>query len=746
MANDVDQNDQNLCPDCGESHSAGQANRVCTADGGMPEKAKSDGKDGEVISFAPEDPLPAPDSRPQFNRSSQRTSDAGAGTFDPTVKSQLPSSRPESAPEDLVGHNLSDRYTLLELIGKGGMSAVYKAKDLKLNKFLAIKVLLPHLMANPLSLQRFQVEAQAASSLSHPNLITTHDFGITQDGRPYLVMELLDGQSLSEILKEEKRLPVDRAVPIFIQISDALAHAHGKGVLHRDLKPSNVLVSTTDNGIDFVRLLDFGIAKMLPQEGAESMGLTQTGEVFGSPNYMSPEQCQGLKVDARADVYSMGCLMYEILTGRPPLVGDNIMDTLLKQMNDPPQSFKSVDPNLNIPQQMELIVFKALAKDPNDRYSSAQALGEALRAFQQNVTVLLFKHIQNRWQMAKFKIRPFKKREKKMLIFTAIVSILFLAVAGKLLSSYLEINVPTVSGSNKIFMPEVAPRPTGRLEQESLFESDLHHQERMLQENPNSPAYDQYTRSLADQADTYVNNGHIQEAANRYRNLADLLNKNDGKASKPAKTITEKLADCLFKLGQYKEAAVLYEELLSYVHSAGEDTHMQTNDLRLKLATSLYAQRRYTEAAPVFERALRALGEGNQFDNPDYAITCARLADCYRQRSLWTEAITQYEHASRAYENLLQNESYAANQKNIGRTAIVDYYRAYCLLKLDKLDEAAKAYKTAIPQLKKLSGPLQELAVVALLQNADIQWRQGKYFDAIATRMKARDMQNLISE
>jgi len=429
MANDVDHNDQKLCPDCGETHSAGLAQRACTVDGAIADKKSGDEKKGDVISFAPEDPLPPPNDL-RFRRPSQHQSASvsslpdspsvspssasptsvssdqnhNTGGFDPTVRRQLSSIRHDGAPEDLVGHTLSDRYVLLELIGQGGMSAVYKSKDVKLNKFLAVKILLPHLMTNTLSLQRFQVEAQAASSLSHPNLIVTHDFGITADGRPYLVMELLDGQSLSDLLKDEKRLSIDRAVPIFIQICDALSHAHGKGVLHRDLKPSNVMISTTGNGVDFVRLLDFGIAKVLPAEGAESMGLTQTGEVFGSPNYMSPEQCQGMRVDARADVYSMGCLMYEILAGRPPLVGDNIMDTLLKQMNDPPPGFRSIDPNLDIPHQLELMIFKALAKGPNDRYPSAEALGAALRSFQQNVTVLLLKHLQDRckWSNSKF--------------------------------------------------------------------------------------------------------------------------------------------------------------------------------------------------------------------------------------------------------------------------------------------------------------------------------------------------------
>lgn len=746
MANEVDQNDQKPCPDCGESHNTGPSSDACTADGATPSGAKE--RKDDVISFAPEDPLPAPSGSPKFNRTSQRpSSEDDDEEYAATVKSQISTPRQDSgASEDLVGHKLSDRYELIELIGKGGMSAVYKARDLKLNKLLAVKILLPHLMANPLSHQRFQVEAQAASSLSHPNLIVTHDFGITVDGRPYLVMELLDGHSLSEILKHETRLSIERAVPIFIQICDALAHAHGKNVLHRDLKPSNIIISTTNSGIDFVRLLDFGIAKVLPQDGDESRGLTQTGEVFGSPNYMSPEQCQGLRIDARADIYSMGCLMYEILSGQPPLVGDNIMDTLLKQMNDPPPSFRSVDPSLTVPPQMELIVFKALAKDPNDRYASAQALGEALRAFQQNVTVLLLKHIQNRWQMVKFKTRPLKKREQKIIAFGIVASLLFLAASWKLLSSYFEIDIPTVSASNKIFMPETAPRPTTRFDQEPLLKSNINRLKEMLKENPNSQAYDEYSRSLEGMASAYANNGHVKEAAACYRNLFELLVKNDGKTSTPAKMVAEKLADCEYKLGHYGQSAELYADLVSYVHKAGEGERLHSNELRLKYATALFAQGLYSDAAPQFQRALRANQQNSQLEPPDYAITCARLAECYRMRSLWTEAIEQYEHASEAYKALLENESYSNNNRNATRSALVDYYRAYCLFKLDKLDAAAKAYKSAIPQLKKLSGPAQELTVVALMQYADTQWRQGKYFDAIGTRMKARDMNNLINE
>jgi len=294
-------------------------------------------------------------------------------------------------------------------------------------------------------------------------------------------------------------------------------------------------------------------------------------------------------------------------------------------------------------------------------------------------------------------------------------------------------------------MPEAAPKPTARLDQEPLFMSALHRQEKMLSEDPNSPIYDEYTRLLEGMASTYEKTGHFKEASTCYRSLLDLLTKNDGKSSTPAKAITEKLADSQFKLGKYGEAEKLYTDLLSYVRISGEEERDHTNDLRLKHATSLFAQGRYTDAAPEFKRALRK-SESDQVENPDYAITCARLAECYRMRSLWADAIAQYEHASEAYEHLQQSDSYYNNNRNAARSALVDFYRAYCLYKLDKLDAAAKAFKSAIPQLKKLAGPAQEMTVVALMQYADTQWRQGKYLDAIGTRMKARDMHNLISE
>ncbi|MBK9201885.1 MAG: serine/threonine protein kinase [Candidatus Obscuribacter sp.] len=228
---------------------------------------------------------------------------------------------------------IAGNYRLLERIGEGGMSVVYRAVHQHLGREVAIKILHPHLVTNKSSLDRFKQEAKAVSQLHHKSVVTIHDFGLTEDNRPYLVMDLLVGKSLSELIKAKGRIEQEQALPIFLQIAEALAYTHNAGIIHRDLKPSNVLILPPDQ----VRIVDFGIAKLQTQEGGDTAALTQTGEVFGSPLYMSPEQCKGERLDSRSDIYSMGCLMYEVLTGKPPVNGSNMLEILYRHMNELPK-------------------------------------------------------------------------------------------------------------------------------------------------------------------------------------------------------------------------------------------------------------------------------------------------------------------------------------------------------------------------------------------------------------------------
>lgn len=279
-----------------------------------------------------------------------------------------------AVPKDpFLGTTLADRYEISAILGVGGMSIVYKARHILMERLVAIKMLHSQ-FHNPISIKRFQQEAQAASQLNHPNLITVFDFGLLPSGQPYLVMDFAPGISLAEELAKVERLSLERSIPLFQQLCAGLAHAHQKGVIHRDLKPGNIMLTTTGEQKDFVKIVDFGLAKMMPDYGTSAHNLTQAGSVFGSPPYMSPEQCHGQTLDLRSDIYSLGCVMYHTLVGEPPLQGETSIDTIRMQAFDTPISPTIRRPDFNIPPQLSSAILRALEKDPKRRYQSVEEL------------------------------------------------------------------------------------------------------------------------------------------------------------------------------------------------------------------------------------------------------------------------------------------------------------------------------------------------------------------------------------
>ena len=286
--------------------------------------------------------------------------------------------------DSLVNTTVGKRYQLLSEIGRGGMGVVYKSKDLIEDRTVAVKMLINDLKQDDLALRRFEVEAQACRALDHPNVIQLYDYAVSEWGLPYIVMEYLNGDTLQTTFNKERRLALPRALDLFIQICNALDHSHRRQVLHRDLKPSNIVLEHLDGGERAV-LVDFGIAKLFAQAGRKVLRLTRTGEVFGSPLYMSPEQCMGQSLDHRSDIYSFGCLMYEILTGLPPLAGENFLSTIFKHVNEVPLPFAQVAPKVVLPKELEDIVFKSLAKPLNDRFQSMAELRGELEKVQEAV-------------------------------------------------------------------------------------------------------------------------------------------------------------------------------------------------------------------------------------------------------------------------------------------------------------------------------------------------------------------------
>ena len=289
--------------------------------------------------------------------------------------------------------DLGEQYEVLQRIGTGGMGAVYKVRDKSIDAIVAIKVLQQSLVQDAAALKRFQQEAESASHLNHPNLVSVFGHGTTDDGSPYIVMDYLDGKSLADILTEATVLDSTRALKLFTDIAEALAYAHANGVVHRDVKPTNIIVTNVGDASERAHIVDFGIAKMMPTANRETHDLTQTGEVFGSPNYMSPEQCLGFMLDNRSDIYSLGCLMYEVLTGAPPFDGANPIQVIVKHMNEQPPEFpKNVRTDKAI-EKLENVVLRCLDKEKTERYQSAGDLLQDFQAITQGKTVAKYSRV-----------------------------------------------------------------------------------------------------------------------------------------------------------------------------------------------------------------------------------------------------------------------------------------------------------------------------------------------------------------
>ncbi|MFZ1866080.1 MAG: serine/threonine-protein kinase [Polyangiales bacterium] len=315
-----------------------------------------------------------------------RTDYGGGEVFCPVDATRLVTTSQMSLeavdPHDpLIGTVLAGRYVIEKRIGEGGMGLVYVGVHRDIDKRVAVKVLRDDLSRRPEVVARFRQEAKSASRIGHEHIVDIFDFGETPRGSSYFIMEFLEGEDLGNLLGREVTLAPARACSIVLQCCRALAATHAKGIVHRDIKPENIFLTRRDGVEDFVKIVDFGIAKMsdIETDGAPGRKLTKTGMIFGTPEYMSPEQAAGKDLDHRVDIYALGIILYECFAGRVPFEGDTFMGVLTQHLFAELPPIHTVNPQTQASAELELVIRKALAKDPEERYQDTEELAEALR-------------------------------------------------------------------------------------------------------------------------------------------------------------------------------------------------------------------------------------------------------------------------------------------------------------------------------------------------------------------------------
>ncbi len=290
--------------------------------------------------------------------------------------------RSSNAQGDLMGSIVAERYHILKKLGEGGMGTVYLAEQVKMGRKAALKVMNPGMNSDPDAIARFNREAANASRLNHPNVCGIYDFGETPEGLIYLAMEFIEGESLTSLIEKNGYLAAPRAASIIHQAADALAVAHDYGIVHRDLKPDNIMIAKGRDGSDMVKVVDFGIAKA---SSSDAQKVTKTGLVVGTPEYMSPEQLAGDKLDGRSDIYSLGLVAFNCLTGLLPFPSNSAQEAMIMRLTDQPKTLAEIKPDIEWPPELQAVMDKVLARDADERYQKSAEFGRDIAKAVENM-------------------------------------------------------------------------------------------------------------------------------------------------------------------------------------------------------------------------------------------------------------------------------------------------------------------------------------------------------------------------
>ncbi len=618
----------------------------------------------------------------------------------------------------ITGDVIGGRYQIVETVGKGGMGTVYLVQHLFVNRTFALKMLRQELITCSSTLQRFFQEAKATSSLTHPNLVSVHDFGVTVEGVPYFVMEHVKGTSLADVLAAEGSLAPERVLDIFAQICAAVEHAHSRSVIHRDIKPSNILVTKKEDGSELVKLVDFGIAKILAEDGsAASANITQTGNLLGSPLYMSPEQCGGENSDKRGDIYSIGCVMYEALIGEPPFIGPNSMHILLQHIKGSTVELRDRLIECNIPVGLESIVLRCLEKLAEDRYQSAESLRQDIEQTKKGQAI---SHAQRRnrftWRRVIVLIKLATQRRALAASFTVLI-LAALTIAALALLAVRE-QAPTVvpwrqldiegqdhfnngdlSTARKVFAKALIAAPNEASDQRLVLSS----LEELLDVNRaegNLPETTRISKEIiilklnqeknAATIETEIRSELAQPVSKDHQRLVNLFNNANDVAASLIETGHFEKASVILKLGKQ-----LCERTL------GTECEVMTRFLH-NLAYNLHSQGKYFESLEQYRQALTL--ERQEFKNKPNFLEAVTLLEYGRlclqigQESSNIEAIFQ-----RSLE--IDKVLFGPQSKQI---ASVRFHLAALYFHEGRNDEAKQELNTALAIYNSLEEPIPD--------------------------------------
>lgn len=670
-------------------------------------------------------------------------SDGSIGSGRNQSTSRVRIERPEA------GDRFAERYEILAVLGKGGMSTVYKANDEKLNRIVALKIVHPHLVEQEDCVKRFEREAKSVGGLKHDHIVEIYTSDVTETGYPYIVMEYLEGQALSSLIKGLGRVSYNRAVVIFMQIADALSHAHAKGVIHRDLKPSNVLLSTVD-GTDSVGVVDFGLAKFMPHSRNDDKSITATGEVFGSPPYMSPEQCVGKPIDERSDIYSLGCLMYEALTGDPPFIADTPVATVMKHIGEIPQPLSKVVPGANIPPLLEALILKSLDKDPKSRQ---QSMDELLNELKTLVSLeqagLEFKPVNTG-----VRLKMLWTHNRTVLILSTIIGLgfvawLYWALSGWIDSYYeyeyrwLKITTCWILAIGALFgawrlrklIREIASPEIGALvpqirwhEATPTIEAEIEQVRSKLNGLPqlldNSAACsNRAVQQQIREAFQFLLAKRLYDDIEKYTTESlNTLRSSQRDTSEVALLFREFLTDARKARGEADSSDISYREIMNSWQSNDDFSRQVKSTVQLKLADSLRAQKRYSEAQAIYSISLPTIA-----NHPYSSVHYGRLGDCYLSMGSLKLASEQYQKAMSVAE--------ATSDKINSELGFVKY--AYICHKRWKPLDVKRDFAKSVATIDDAFGRNSSHYVVAMSVYATEMWKSKRFIAAFNAHKEA---------